>query len=64
MHKKIIIFLFILYSCNYPDIDTVPKFDSLIITMEEVVDKCRITNIININKENCIKEYKNIIDRL
>ncbi len=39
----LIIFLFIL-SCSYPDVDSVPKFESTIITNKELEDLCYLSN--------------------
>ena len=36
--------LFLLYSCSYTDIDTVPGFHSLKMSKEEEIDKCEIRN--------------------
>ena len=64
MFKILLLLLLVLFSCHYPDIDTVPKFDSLVITEEEEIDKCKIRNLNNYFKENCYKVLKEIIDRL
>ena len=62
---KFILFVFIfLYSCNYPDIDNMPDFNSLNISMDEAIDKCKMTNIYKVNKDNCFIEYEYIINRL
>ena len=65
---KILLFfilIFSLFSCKYPDIDTVPNFDSLNISMEERLDKCKIKRHGNNDEEDCInEETKNIINRL
>ena len=64
---KILIFLlllFIHFSCNYPDIDTVPEFNSLNISLEEALDKCKIENLHNNSKEDCNKLLKDIIEGL
>ena len=63
MYKIILFFLLILYSCNYPDIDSLPEFNSLSITMEETLDKCKIDKIINDEKKDCFIEYKYLMDR-
>ena len=63
MNKYIIIFFLILCSCNYPDIDSLPEFNSLNISMEEALDKCKIENLLNVKKKNCYLEYKYLIDR-
>ena len=50
----LIIFISIL-SCGYPDIDSVPKFESTIMTEEELEDLCYLSNT-NIKEiEECIK---------
>tara|TARA_B100001964_G_C13692696_1_gene362486 strand:+ start:242 stop:445 length:204 start_codon:yes stop_codon:yes gene_type:complete len=65
---KIFLFIFLilsLFSCKYPDIDTVPNFDSLNITMEESLDKCKIKRHGINNEELCInEEIISIISRL
>ena len=50
----LIIFLFIL-SCGYPDIDTVTKFESTIITKKELEDLCYLSNTDIKEIEECIK---------
>ena len=50
----LIIFLFTI-SCGYPDIDTVPKFESTIITEEELEDLCYLNNTDTKEIEECIK---------
>ena len=65
---KIFLFIFLillLFSCRYPDIDTVPNFDSLNISMEESLDRCKIKRHGINNEEACInEEIINIISRL
>ena len=53
-----------LFSCKYPDIDTMPEFNSLNVSIEETLDKCEIKNRSNDSKEDCYKAQKQIIDRL
>ena len=50
----LIIFLFII-SCGYPDIDSVPKFESTIVTEEELEDLCYFNNTDIKEIEECIK---------
>ncbi len=38
------IFLFLLSSCMYPDIDTVPDFKDVIITEEDSLELCKMIN--------------------
>ena len=47
--------LFLLVSCGYPDIDTVPNFDNVNITEEESIDLCKINNSDNEQIANCLK---------
>ena len=51
----LIIFLFII-SCGYPDIDSVPKFESTIITEQELEDLCYLNNTDIKEIEECIKK--------
>lgn len=58
MSKFYIIILFIfINSCGYPDIDTVPKFDSLKITKEESMIICKFNNKFKTEKNQISKEY-------
>ena len=50
----LIIFLSTL-SCGYPDIDSVPKFESTIITKKELEDLCYLSNTDIKEMEECIK---------
>ena len=49
------IFLFIL-SCGYPDIDSVPNFENLIITREESIDLCKLSNTDNEEINECLND--------
>ena len=49
---------FIISSCGYPDIDSVPKFKELNLTEEELFDLCQLTSADNNEIETCIKEKK------
>ena len=42
------ILLFLLSSCAYPDIDTVPDFKDVIITEEDSIELCKMNNPYNI----------------
>jgi len=60
MYRLMFFLLFTLNSCNYPDIDTVPEFLSVNISMEEEIDKCKISNIFKLSKKNnYLKHYMN-----
>ena len=55
---RIIIFfiLFLLVSCGYPDIDSVPSFKELKLSDEELFDLCQLNSTDKSEIENCIKE--------
>ena len=50
-----LIIFFCTLSCGYPDIDSVPKFESTIVTEEELVDLCYLSNTDIKEIEECIK---------
>ena len=50
------IFLFLLSSCAYPDIDTVPDFKDVKITEKESIDLCKINNSDNEQITKCLEE--------
>ena len=52
----ILFFLFYIYSCGYPDIDSVPKFNELKLNNEELFDLCQLSSNDKSNIDNCIKE--------
>jgi hypothetical protein len=55
---RIIIFfvLFLLVSCGYPDIDSVPSFNDLKLTDEELFDLCQLNSTDKSKIDNCIEE--------
>ena len=57
---KIIIFfiLLLLVSCGYPDIDSVPSFNELKLSDEELFDLCQLSSSDKSEIDNCIKEKK------
>ena len=59
MKNPYILFFFILLSCAYPDIDSVPDFEDLVITKEESIDLCKLTNTVNKNLSNCLDRIDN-----
>ena len=59
MFKLFLIFLFLLTSCGYPDIDTVPNFKDVKITEKEAIDLCKINNSDNEQIANCLKNKQN-----
>ena len=44
MIKLFLIFLFLLVSCVYPDVDTVPEFKDVNLTEKESLDLCKLNN--------------------
>ena len=48
--------LFILVSCGYPDIDSVPSFKELKLSDEELFDLCQLSSTDKSKTINCIKE--------
>ena len=50
-----LIFFFSILSCGYPDIDSVPKFESTIITKKELEDLCYLSNTDIKEIEECIR---------
>ena len=59
MYLTMFILLLFLFSCNYPDIDSVPEFD----LKKTYQEKCSyISQMINEDKDEC--KNSQIIDRL
>ena len=56
MIKLFIIFLFLLVSCAYPDIDSVPDFKDVEISDQEAIDLCKINNSDNEQITKCLEE--------
>ena len=48
--------LFLLVSCGYPDIDSVPSFKELKLNNEELFDLCQLSSSDKSEIHNCIKE--------
>ena len=61
---KYLFILFILFSCSYPDIDTVPKFENMGVSIYDYIDLCKLTNSGNEEPIDCFKELKKVINRL
>ncbi len=53
------LFFLIIYSCGYPDLDSVPEFDQLVITEEESIDLCNLTNTDKRELSECLKKINN-----
>jgi len=58
---KIILFFtfFLLSSCGYPDIDSVPTFKELELSKEELFDLCQLPSTDKSETDSCIKEKIN-----
>ena len=56
MTKYYTFFFIILFSCGYPDIDSVPDFKDMKISEEEAIELCKINNSDNQVIDNCISE--------
>tara|TARA_B100000029_G_C16915546_1_gene719381 strand:+ start:143 stop:334 length:192 start_codon:yes stop_codon:yes gene_type:complete len=54
--KKLLLFFFFLSSCGYPDIDSVPNFKELDLTVEEIIDLCQLSSNDKSEIEICIEE--------
>ena len=50
------ILLLFLFSCNYPDIDSVPDFENVKITDDELFDLCQLSSDVKSEIDRCIKE--------
>ena len=64
MFKFFIILLFFLYSCSYPDIDTVPNFNNMNITMQDSIELCKLSNSDNGEIATCFAQLNQITNRL
>ena len=56
MRAIIFSILFLLVSCGYPDIDSVPSFRELKLSDEELFDLCQLSSTDKSESDNCIKE--------
>ena len=56
MRFVIYFILIFLYSCGYPDIDSVPDFNDLNLTDKELFDLCELSSADKSEIDNCIKE--------
>ena len=59
MKLLIILILITLFSCSYPDIDSVPDFNDLKLTKEELFDLCQLSSNDKKDIDACIKEKVN-----
>ena len=65
MINLIYLFLFILLiSCSYPDIDTVPSFNNMQISIQDSIDICKLGKTPNEDFSECFTELIQITNRL
>ena len=64
MIKFFVVLLFLINSCSYPDIDTVPDFSNMHITIQESIELCKLSISDNEQKSICYQELNQIINRL
>ena len=58
--KLFIILIFItLFSCSYPDIDSVPDFKDLNLSKEELFDLCELSSNDKNELDTCIENKQN-----
>ena len=57
MNKFLFIFFLIIYSCGYPDIDTVPDFNEIKLSPDEALELCKLSNEDNNDYLNCLNKY-------
>ena len=53
----LIILAFLQKSCGYPDIDSVPKFNDLLSTDQEILEYCSNINSSKKNIDICVNDY-------
>ena len=58
MKNFVIIFFFIISSCGYADIDTVPDFKDIKISKEEGIDLCILSNTAKKDIDNCLNSME------
>ena len=56
MKLFIILILITLFSCSYPDIDSVPDFNDLKLSKEELFDLCQLSSNDKTDIDTCIEE--------
>ena len=56
MKLFIILIIIILFSCSYPDIDSVPNFKDLKLSKEELFDLCQLSSNDKKDIDTCIED--------
>ena len=51
--------LFFLFSCGYPDIDSVPSFKQVDLSEEELFDLCQLSSTDRSEIDTCVNEKQN-----
>ena len=59
MRNFVLIFIFIISSCGYADIDSVPDFKDIKISKEEAVDLCMLSNTDKKDIDYCLNSMEN-----
>ena len=59
MRLEYLLFIFLIVSCGYPDIDSVPNFENTKLTKEESIDLCKLSNTDSTELDICLKEINN-----
>ena len=59
MKFLIILMIISLFSCTYPDIESVPNFKDLKLSKEELFDLCQLSSNDKNDINTCIKNRKN-----
>ena len=59
MKDVYMILFFLVSSCAYPDIDAIPDFKDLSLTIEESIDLCKLINTDNNELSDCLNNIKN-----
>ena len=59
MKLLIILLIIALFSCSYPDIDSVPDFNDLKLSQEELFDLCQLSSNDKKDIDACIDEKLN-----
>ena len=58
--RYFLLFLVFVSSCGYPDIDSVPDFDNVVIKEEESIELCNLTNTDKKGLSECLKKINKL----
>ena len=59
MKLIILIILLFLFTCGYPDIDSVPNFKDIKLTKEELIDLCELSSTDKNEVDTCLEKNYN-----